>query len=233
MITFSSIPLNPQKRGGRRLLSNPQAMHAAVRACFPPDLDESAARVLWRVDRVEQAFTLYIVGPEPPDLDVVGDQAGWPSRPGRTADYAPLLDGLRPGLERSFRLTANPVRSLPAQGTRRGKVVPHVTVAQQQEWLVQKAGSCGFELRTTATGARDDGVDLDVPDVTVTRREDLSFSRRSEDGDSTGRVTLRTATFDGSLRVTDASALRHALTHGIGRARAYGCGLLTLARIPG
>lgn len=82
MITFSSIPVNPHKRGGRRLLSNPQAMHAAVRACFPPDLAEHDARVLWRVDRFGEAFTLYIVGPEAPDLDVVGDQAGWPSRPG-------------------------------------------------------------------------------------------------------------------------------------------------------
>lgn len=232
MITFSSIPLNPQKRGGRRLLSNAQAMHAAVRACFPPDLDESAARVLWRVDRIEQAFTLYIVGPEPPDLDVVGDQAGWPSRPGRTADYGPLLDQLRPGLERSFRLTANPVRSLPANGARRGKVVPHVTVAQQQDWLVHKAGSCGFELRTATLGALEHGTDTDVPDVTVTRREDLSFTRKTKGESSPGRVTLRTATFDGSLRVTDTDALRHALTHGIGRGRAYGCGLLTLARIP-
>lgn len=228
MITFSSIPLNPHKRGGRRLLSNPQAMHAAVRACFPPDLDERGARVLWRVDRSGEAFTLYIVGPEAPDLDVVGDQAGWPSRPGRTADYGPLLDSLRPGLERSFRLTANPVRSLPAAGGRRGKVVPHVTVTQQQEWLASKAEACGFELRAIAASGEGSGPEL--PDLAVTRREDLSFSRRAEKGRSSGAVTLRTATFDGSLRVTDVDALRHALTQGIGRARAYGCGLLTLAR---
>lgn len=228
MITFSSIPVNPHKRGGRRLLSNPQAMHAAVRACFPPDLAEHDARVLWRVDRFGEAFTLYIVGPEAPDLDVVGDQAGWPSRPGRTADYGPLLDSLRPGLERSFRLTANPVRSLPAAGGRRGKVVPHVTVAQQQEWLMDKAVSCGFELRTMPPSG-DDGSGAELPDLAVTRREDLSFSRRHGNGERTGTVSLRTATFDGSLRVTDADALRRALTHGIGRARAYGCGLLTLA----
>ena len=43
-------------------------------------------------------------------------------------------------------------------------------------------------------------------------------------------VTLATATFEGHLEVTDVAALRHALNHGVGRAKAYGCGLLTLAR---
>lgn len=42
-------------------------------------------------------------------------------------------------------------------------------------------------------------------------------------------VTLVTATFESQLRVTDPGALRHTLTHGIGPAKGYGCGLLTLA----
>ena len=36
-------------------------------------------------------------------------------------------------------------------------------------------------------------------------------------------------TFDGSLTVTDPEKLRHALSNGIGRAKGYGCGMLTLA----
>ena len=44
------------------------------------------------------------------------------------------------------------------------------------------------------------------------------------------RVTLGVATFEGVLEVTDPDALRRALTHGIGRGKAYGCGLMTLAR---
>lgn len=53
------------------------------------------------------------------------------------------------------------------------------------------------------------------------------FGRRS-DG-TTRRVTLQTAQFDGVLEVGDASALRRALTEGIGAGKGYGCGLLTLA----
>ena len=43
-------------------------------------------------------------------------------------------------------------------------------------------------------------------------------------------MTLALATFEGVLEVTDPDALRHGLVHGIGRGKAYGCGLMTLAR---
>jgi CRISPR system Cascade subunit CasE len=61
----------------------------------------------------------------------------------------------------------------------------------------------------------------------------LSFDKsRSPDAIRRGKpVTLVTVTFDGRLEITDPEALRRTLTQGIGRARAYGCGLLTLAPI--
>lgn len=226
MTTFTRILLNPQKRGGRRLLTSPQAMHAAVRASFPPDLDEASSRVLWRVDQNEHEHVLYVVGPEEIDPSVIVDQAGWPTRPGETADYRPLLDGLRTGHERAFRLTANPVRSLPANGAKRGRIVPHVTPEQQVQWLVEKAPRHGFEIRT-----RNDWPDGELPDVLVDRRADLSFAHHDRRGERSGRVTLRTARFEGTLRVTDAETFRETLTRGLGRGKAYGCGLLTLAQI--
>lgn len=265
MTAFTRILVNPQKRGGRALLTNPQAMHAAVLACFPPDLDTTIGRVLWRVDHRDDEHVLYIVSPEQPDASVIVDQAGWPTRPGEIADYSPLLDSLRTGHERAFRLTANPVRSLPTNGGKRGKVVPHVTPAQQIGWLIEKAQHHGFEIRprvspvdlpeaqpeasgaagvagaavlsegtgstggTGGTGGEEIALE---PDVAVTRRDDLSFGRRERDSGRKGRVALRTAQFDGTLRVTDAELFRQTLTQGIGRGRAYGCGLITLARIP-
>jgi CRISPR system Cascade subunit CasE len=228
MTTFTRILLNPQKRGGRKLLTNPQAMHAAVRASFPPDLADASARILWRVDQSDHEHVLYIVGPEEIDLPVIVDQAGWPSRPGETADYRPLLDSLRIGHERAFRLTANPVRSLPADGAERGRVVPHVTPAQQVQWLVEKAPRHGFEIRS-----RTDGTGDEVPDLIVDRRKDLSFARHDPRSERAGRVTLRSARFEGTLRITDADVFRETLTRGLGRGKAYGCGLLTVARIVG
>lgn len=229
MISFTKFLLNPQKRGGRKLLTNPQAMHAAVRASFPPDLDSESARILWRVDSNGHEHALYVVGPTEIDPQVIDDQAGWPIRPAQSADYGPLLDGLRTGHERAFRLTANPVHSLPPEpGEKRGKVLPHVTPAQQVEWLTQRASQHGFEILR-----RGDGPDSGDLEVIVDQRKDVQFSRRDTESSRTGRVALRTARFDGKLRVTDVDAFRAALTQGIGRGKAYGCGLLTVARIGG
>ena len=51
--------------------------------------------------------------------------------------------------------------------------------------------------------------------------------RRSDGAERS--VTFRQATFDGVLRVDDPTLLRDSLVSGIGRAKGYGCGLLTLA----
>ncbi|WAL39141.1 type I-E CRISPR-associated protein Cas6/Cse3/CasE [Brevibacterium sp. BRM-1] len=217
MITLTRILVNPQKRQARELLSNPQALHAAVRSAFPPDIDSTAARILWRLDQRPQSHevTLYIVGPEEPDAEHLGEQLGWPSRPPEIADYTPFLDRLRVGQEWGFALRGNPVRALATERGTRGRVVPHVTVSQQTAWFTARAEAAGFTVDS------DNG-----PRVRVTERNDLSFRK---DG-GRRRIHLRTARFEGALQVTDTQALRHALTHGIGRAKAYGCGMLTLAR---
>jgi CRISPR system Cascade subunit CasE len=58
----------------------------------------------------------------------------------------------------------------------------------------------------------------------------MAFDKtRSTGGQKKGKpVNVVTVTFDGRLEVTDPDALRRTLTQGI-RAKAYGCGLITLA----
>ncbi|MGC5410083.1 type I-E CRISPR-associated protein Cas6/Cse3/CasE, partial [Streptomyces sp. DT225] len=53
------------------------------------------------------------------------------------------------------------------------------------------------------------------------------------EGKRAGRVSIVTVTFDGHLEVTDPAVFRRALMQGIGKAKAYGCGLLTLAPLTG
>ena len=68
--------------------------------------------------------------------------------------------------------------------------------------------------------------------MAVTHRTDLQFGRHDENlGGRRKQVTLRNVQFDGVLQVTDTSALRDALTQGIGKGKAYGCGLMTLRRL--
>ncbi|WP_166851578.1 type I-E CRISPR-associated protein Cas6/Cse3/CasE [Isoptericola sp. BMS4] len=207
---LSRIQINPVRRGGRKLLGSPQAMHAAVLAAFP-QADEERGRVLWRVDRDGPRTWLYVVSGPEPDFAHVVEQAGWPTTQSTWAvrPYGALLGRLEAGQTWAFRLTANPTR------TSGGKRYGHVTAAQQQEWLLSRAAGWGFAVRG-GTGA---------PDVVVHDRRVDRFQR-------SGRtVTIAKATFDGLMTVADADALRSALAHGVGPAKGYGCGLLTLAPV--
>ena len=158
MSTLTRIYLNPRKRGGRKLLTNPEAMHAAVRSAFPPDIDASSARVLWRADSQGDEHILYIVGPEKPDALHIVEQAGWDTRPPQSADYQRFQDALVKGQKWRFALEANPVSSKAGDRGTRGKIVAHVTAEQQLAWLAQPPVSvCLTTPSWSAVSARPSG----------------------------------------------------------------------------
>lgn len=219
---LSRIQLNPQRRGAQRLLANPQRMHAAVLSAFPdpPTGEQPTGRVLWRTDQEGKRVFLYVVSPGEADLRHIAEQGGWPSTEhGESRDYGPFLERLDEGQMWHYRLTANPVRYLSNETGGRARRGAHVTAAQQESWLLKKARELGvsFSAGTDETSA-----------TLVTRRGTHSFSK----GTHTPPVTIAWAQFDGVLRVVEPTALRRALTLGIGPGKAYGCGLLTLAKVP-
>lgn len=218
---LSRIQLNPARRGAQHLLASPHALHAAVLAAFPDPTPRPEGRVLWRLDVAGPAAYVYIVSPTRPDLTHLAEQAGWPTLESTqlVRPYAQLLERIQNGHRYAFRLTANPTHSTPAPKGGRGKVFGHVTVAQQEEWLRARQERAGFAIATDPAGSASEPVDA----LVVKERQTLSFSRHE------ARVTLSVATFEGRLVVTDRDAFVHALTHGIGRAKGYGCGLLTIA----
>ncbi|MFE2167475.1 type I-E CRISPR-associated protein Cas6/Cse3/CasE, partial [Streptomyces sp. NPDC059447] len=73
-----------------------------------------------------------------------------------------------------------------------------------------------------------------APDVQIVRRDVVNFGKGTKDrnGETNGRgrVTICPVLFEGTMTVTDPAALRRALLEGIGSGKAYGAGLLTLAR---
>ena len=218
---LTRFALNPARRGSRKLLTSPHAMHAAVLSAFAPDATApgtvDSGRVLWRVDRREDASTLlYIASPSPPDLTHLVEQAGWPTtQTWDTRDYRPLLDRLTEGQHWGFRLTANPVRHVRTNSKEiRTKPRGHVTADQQVGWFLARTEALGINVTPGQDGS---------PTVLVHDRRTMRFTRNGS------TVTLVTATFDGVLQITDPVLLRAALVHGVGRAKGYGCGMLTLA----
>lgn len=218
---LTRFQINPHRRGAARLLASPQRLHAAVLASFPPDLIAKATgrRVLWRLDapsNVER--NLFVVGPGRMSPEVLREQAGWSEqKTWDTADYEPFLQRLRIGQRWTFRLTANPTEARATTHGERGRVRAHVTADQQQTWLLSRSARYGFTIVS----------DGGAPLLRVTRRERDSFDKGRDTVKR--RVTVSRAQFDGVLEVTDDELLRSALLTGIGRAKAYGCGLMTLA----
>lgn len=217
---LSKMALNPARRGGRFLLGNPQAMHAAVMASFPP-ADTEGQRVLWRIDRMEHDVNVYVVSPTEPDFSHLIEQAGWATSTWQTRDYLPLLDRVAADQQWAFRLQANPVKQS-AVGESKGKRLAHVTPDQQIAWLKQREAQNGFSIVESSDGSAF---------VQVNSKTKTTFGRRDPNLQGTkSAVTLVRAQFDGLLTVTDAGLFRNTLTQGIGRAKAYGCGLMTIAK---
>lgn len=220
--SFTRFQINPRRRAAIRLLASPQRMHAAVLSAYPPDVTSTVTtvRVLWRLDSPSRhEHNLFIVGPGRPSMETLQEEYGWSPQPSwRTTAYDPFLDRLASGQEWAFRLTANPTRSIAGKHGSRGSLSAHVTAEQQLSWLLDRAGKHGFEVLGIG----------DEPQVRVTRRERDSFPKG--EGRGGRRVTLTRVQYDGVLTVSNPDVLRTTLTRGIGRAKAYGCGLMTLAR---
>jgi CRISPR system Cascade subunit CasE len=235
---LSRIWLNPFRTGAQRMLNNPQVLHAAVLQGLS---DATGERVLWRLDtdNPRRAAVLVLTNRHPSWEHLV-EQAGWPSADEPQAlvrAYEPLLAQIAHGREFAFRLRANPVSStrhpanpsvaqkekLAASARPRGVRVPHRTAKHQLGWFLDRTHRWGFDIPTTGT---------DQPDVLLTARQRLDFTKPTPEN-GRRRVIIETATFEGKLRVHDPDTFRHSLLTGVGSARAYGCGLITLAPLSG
>jgi CRISPR system Cascade subunit CasE len=143
-----------------------------------------------------------------------------------------------------FRLRANPTKRLPPvtgrDGVRRdGKRVDLRGEDEQLDWLTRKAADHGFELLNatvrpglqTGQSAADPG---SIPDVRASVGARRVGRRTATVDRSVTRqiMTFGDVLFEGHLRVLDPDGFRRTLALGIGSGKAYGFGLLSVARAP-
>ena len=209
---ISRIELNMGNAKTRHAVVVPQVLHAAIEVCFPDKAEKD--RKLWRIDRLRDSMYLLLLSAETPDFTEFARQFCSEGVTGETKDYTHLLNSIRDGASLRFRLRANPTHSVTRDNESRGKVYAHITVEQKLNWLIKKAQCCGFRL------------DERLFDVVET--DYLRFWRSK----TSPPVEIGVAVYEGLLEVADRELFIHALTHGIGRAKAYGCGLLTVASLP-
>lgn len=215
MTQFTRIMVDPHNRHARWAMTSLERQHAIIARSLDPD-HIGVGRSLWRLDKGRNGTPsrLYLVSDAVPDIRVLHDELGVRPHDVASCAYEPFLDRLCIGQEWGFRLRANPTRSLAStEYGRRGRRVGIFRIDEQLQWLERKSRECGFHMPINR---------LELPEVVVRDSQTVDFIRQGS------TVTLTSAVYDGVLAVDDPALLRVALLDGIGRAKGYGFGLLTL-----
>lgn len=200
---LSQLVLNDRHRAVYHDLGNIHAMHQRIMQSFPDEAREKA-RADWKVlFRVEEDGRMILV-----QSDLEPDWSRLPDGYLESVESKPiarLLEELKSGQILRFRIKANPTKRDNASRKRVGLRRP----ADQEAWLRRQAGRGGFEVLEVRIG--------NAAGVT---------GRQKEKPDP---IRLETALFEGLLRIVEPETFRDTLRKGIGRGRAYGCGLLSVA----
>ena len=189
--------------------------HGIISSAFPHKRNEKANENLWRIDDIGENIILLIVSSNNPDLQFIEDKIGLPghksssedngNKLNKTVNYAPFLGKLDIGQVWNFRLCANPVKHEKLENDdKRGKVRALYKKDDQIAWIERQSEKNGFSIK----------------DCKIIADYKINFDD----------IKILSVTFDGTLIITDVNIFRNALTKGIGRGKAYGCGLLTIAK---
>jgi CRISPR system Cascade subunit CasE len=212
---LSRLILNPRSRRAQRELANPYELHRTLMKGYPDDLDiPEEERVLFRVesDRRTRLPRVLVQSFNKPDWTHLTNRANFilPQEacpPGIRANPSVKRFGLTftAGQVLSFRLLANP--TVKRDGSRHGLY----DAEEQRQWLTRKADLGGFQIvRVAMNGAGN-----------ITAKVSGRGTRH--------KATFYAVQFDGVLQVTEPDTMWETVKTGIGPAKGFGFGLLSLA----
>lgn len=204
---LSRLELDPGHPQARRDLGDPYEMHRTLVRTYAPEPDTPPSRFLWRLEPspvTRPSAVLLIQAETAADWAPIESLGGYARdiRGNKPLDLERLIQS---GARYRFRLRANPTV------TRDGKRHGLDREEEQLTWLSRQGEKWGFVLRGCVRSA--------------------SERIQSRQGATGRRITLRAVLFEGALEATDAERLRAAVQNGLGHGKAWGLGLLSLARI--
>lgn len=196
------------------------SLHRRVMSLFPDDIPDQARTrfgVLFRVEDTPAGSHLLIQSNQQPTTDrLPNDYGTLISRP-----LDQLLDALTSGRTIRYRCTASPVRK-PGATTRTLYQLPAVVDLHGEAadaWWHRQASQAGLKPLTLHSQPAETVRDHQRPHTPTTKGPG-------------NRVRHHRVRFDGTATIIDPDLLRTAIHNGIGRGKAYGCGLLSIAPAP-
>ncbi|WP_369387169.1 type I-E CRISPR-associated protein Cas6/Cse3/CasE [Streptomyces sp. CG1] len=205
---LARIRLNPHSRAVQRDLRDANEMHRTLMRLVPDQLGEAprqAAGLLYRLDVTDTTSTL-LVQATTLDPERLPDSYGHSD----VKDLTPMFNALKKGIAVRYRIVVNPVKTerLPLdQKGQRGKRIA-LTGPEADQWWTRRATEAGLQPHTL----------LPTP---------VAPAQPGSKGARPMRYHL--VRYDGTAEVTDPDALANAVLTGVGRAKSYGAGLLSLA----
>jgi CRISPR system Cascade subunit CasE len=233
-VFLSKLVLNPRDRQARCDLAQPYEMHRTLWRAFP---ERDPGRILFRVDPDRSGGKPIVLvqsdlRPQWVALDGTGSHYLL-ARP----DLMEFVLSLARGQRLRFRLRANPTKKVGSlskterlAGTsehdgnkKNGQRLALLREEEQVAWLLHKAEEGGFRIPGEWMEEQDG---RKVPNFRVEVIPE-GWVRCGKDGHTDGRFFA--VRFEGHLEVTDPEQLRRTLADGIGPAKGFGFGLLSLA----
>lgn len=201
---LTRLTLDPRSRDARRDLSDPYEMHRTLTRAFAAAAETKPPRFLWRLEPTGNSWAhpvILVQSTAKPDWN---DNNFLPNYLSRVAEIKEVSYETMIVENRRFRfrLLANPTV------TRKGKRYGLAGESEQLAWFARQGEKHGFEIEA----------------VIVSASDVLDSSREGR------HIIIQRVRFEGVIRSHNAKSLKQAVVGGIGPAKAFGCGLLSLAR---
>lgn len=198
---LSQLSLDRMHPGTMQLLTDIYSLHQAVMSGFTGY--DGKARVLFRVEPEikDERICILVQSPVPPSWK----QLGQSNRGLLHAASKEFPLAMRVGQELRFRLRANPTVK------RNGRRYGLIREAALKAWLRNKEEKIGARFGSVLI--------LD---------EGYAHGWRKVHG-KRHKVNVKVCRYEGQVRITDRERFFAAVSEGIGPAKAFGCGLLSLA----
>ncbi len=237
-IYLTKMILNPRSRKVRRDVGNSQEMHRTISRGFPETEKDTTPRqkygILYRLETDNRSGLIALLvqsNAEPDwsklDADYLLDGEENPACKRVGENYAAVADGMK----LLFRLRANPTKRVgksdgradekfkPSDERKIRRRVELRTDEDKIAWLRRKGEEAGFRLANVQ-------LKEDVANVVAAERGKICFGKSG----NSSPLTFGSVVFEGILQITDADKFRKSLISGIGTGKAYGFGLLSIAR---
>lgn len=242
-VYLTKMILNPRSNQVRKEVGNPQELHRTISRAFPPienspDLKKHERKtprnqynILYRldIDRHRGKAFLLVQSEHKPDWNFLESNY---SDELETKNIGENYGAVENGMNLIFRLQANPTKRVgksdqkaddkfkPAGNKTIRRRVELRTDEDRTDWLVRQGTRLGFQIGNLK-------IEPAVRNVISAKEGKISFTKKGKNNP----ITYGSVVFEGVLQVTDADKFREALVNGIGQGKAYGFGLLSVAKV--